>query len=268
MSSLAAVTTSPSSTSTLPVLPPSAGSARVQVPAPSAVYLTVKILLDWLLALILLILSSPLILLSMLLVKLTSRGPALYTQTRMGLNGRPFTIYKIRTMTYQCESLTGPRWSTPADNRITSMGRILRATHLDELPQLWNVLRGEMSLIGPRPERPEFLPQLEQAIPLYRSRLLVRPGLTGLAQVQLPADTNLASVRLKLAYDLYYVRHVTLLLDLRVLCATAFKVVGMPFRLIRTIFAFPEKEVIEKQYHALLTVPATAAVPSSNGKSS
>src|SRR5439155_12868491 len=120
-------------------------------------------------------------LLSMLLVKLTSRGPALYTQTRLGRNGRPFTIYKLRTMQHRCESLTGARWSTPGDPRITPVGRFLRKTHLDELPQLWNVLRGDMALVGPRPERPEFVPQLEQAVPHYRDRLLVRPGVSGLA---------------------------------------------------------------------------------------
>ena len=105
---------------------------------------------------------------------------------RLGKNGRPFRLHKIRTMRHDCEKATGPRWAVPGDPRITPLGRFLRQTHLDELPQLWNVLRGEMSLVGPRPERPEFVPDLEQAIPHYRDRLLVRPGVTGLAQVQLP----------------------------------------------------------------------------------
>src|SRR5207248_4660391 len=143
---------------------------------------------------------------AMLLVKLTSPGPMLYTQTRLGRRGRPFTIYKIRTMLHDCESLTGPQWSTPGDTRITRVGRWLRRTHIDELPQLWNVLRGDMSLVGPRPERPEFIPELENAIPFYRDRLLVRPGITGLAQVQLPPDTDMDSVRRQLAHDIYYGR--------------------------------------------------------------
>src|SRR5206468_4326259 len=97
-----------------------------------------------------------------ILVKLTSRGPAFYSQTRLGLRGKPFTIYKIRTMIHNCESRSGARWCMPGDPRITLVGRLLRKTHVDELPQLWNVLRGEMSLVGPRPERPEFVPQLER----------------------------------------------------------------------------------------------------------
>ena len=144
-------------------------------------------------------------------MKLTSRGPALYLQLRMGRNGKPFPIYKIRTMHYQCEKKSGAQWSTPGDSRILPLGRWLRRMHIDELPQLWNVIRGDMSLIGPRPERPEFVPQLEQAIAHYGQRLLLRPGVTGLAQVQLPADTDLNSVRTKLAYDLYYLRQRRLL---------------------------------------------------------
>src|SRR5205085_11405871 len=105
--------------------------------------------------------AAPVIALAALLLKLTSHGPAFYTQTRVGRNGRLFTIYKVRTMLHRCESLTGPRWSVPGDPRITAVGCLLRVTHVDELPQLLNVLRGEMSLIGPRPERPEFVPELE-----------------------------------------------------------------------------------------------------------
>src|SRR5262249_26068901 len=157
-------------------------------------------------------------------------GPAFYTQTRVGRDGRLFSIYKIRTMVDKCESLTGPRWSMPGDPRITLVGHFLRVTHLDELPQLLNVLRGEMSLIGPRPERPEFIPELERALPAYRGRLAIRPGVTGLAQVQLPADTDLDSVRAKLAYDLYYIRHRGAWLDFRILVCTALYAFGIPFR--------------------------------------
>ena len=168
-------------------------------------YPSCKRAVEFAVALILFLLTLPLTALAMLLVKVTSRGPVLYSQTRLGRHGRPFTVYKIRSMTYGAESLTGACWSKPGDSRITPVGRWLRRTHIDELPQLWNVLRGDMGLIGPRPERPEFVPQLEQAIPLYRKRLLVRPGVTGLAQVQLPPDTDLASDRRKIVYDLYYI---------------------------------------------------------------
>ena len=192
-------------------------SRRERAPAPRPVvvplhgrwYLPCKHVLDFVAALALGLLALPVIAAAALVVKLTSKGPAFYTQVRVGRGGRLFTIYKIRSMVDNCESLTGPRWSMPGDPRVTWFGWLLRTTHLDELPQLLNVLRGDMSLIGPRPERPEFLPELERELPAYAQRLAVRPGVTGLAQVQLPADTDLGSVRRKLAHDLYYVRHVT-----------------------------------------------------------
>jgi lipopolysaccharide/colanic/teichoic acid biosynthesis glycosyltransferase len=215
-------------------------------------YVTCKWAGDLILALLLLAVAAPLLLFAAIVVKLTSRGPVLYSQVRLGRNGRPFTLYKLRTMMHKCESLTGARWSVPGDPRITPVGRFLRRTHLDELPQLWNVLRGEMSLVGPRPERPEFVPQLEQAIPHYRDRLLVRPGLTGLAQVQLPPDTDLESVGLKLAYDLYYVDQVGCWLDFRLLVGTALKIVGVPFGGLRRILGLPVREVIVGSYRASL----------------
>jgi lipopolysaccharide/colanic/teichoic acid biosynthesis glycosyltransferase len=198
-----------------------------------------KTVLDFLAAGLLLVPATPVMLLAALFVKLTSRGPAFYVQTRLGRDGRPFPIYKIRTMMHKCESLTGPRWSMPGDPRITLVGHFLRLSHLDELPQLLNVLRGDMSLIGPRPERPEFLPELEAAFPWYRERLRVRPGVTGLAQVQLPADTNLDSVRHKLTYDLYYIHNMGPWLDLRILLCTALYALGVPFRLSRGLFRIP-----------------------------
>jgi len=214
-------------------------------------YLTVKNASDFVLALIMMAVAGPIMLVAVGLIKLTSRGPGLYTQTRLGRGGKPFTIYKLRTMYHECESLTGARWSVPGDARITPLGRWLRKSHIDELPQLWNVLRGDMSLIGPRPERPEFVPALEQAIPYYRARLLVRPGVTGFAQVQLPADTDLESVRLKLAYDVYYCRNVSFGMDLKIYWATALKMACVPFAWIRKVFVFPMSDDVDREYKAL-----------------
>jgi lipopolysaccharide/colanic/teichoic acid biosynthesis glycosyltransferase len=196
-------------------------------------------------ALTLLLLTLPLLALTALLVKLTSRGPVLYRQTRTGKGGQPYTIIKIRTMTHNCESKTGVRWATPGDPRITWVGRWLRRTHLDELPQLWNVLRGEMSLVGPRPERPEFVVHLQQVLPDYRKRLQVLPGVTGLAQIQLAADTDLGSVRRKLVYDLYYVDRRTLWLDLRIMLSTACKVLHLPFAVSRALLQIPSGSAVE-----------------------
>ncbi len=204
-----------------------------------------KRLFDLVVSLILLVPALPLIGLCVLLVRLTSRGPGLYKQTRVGRRGRPYQIVKIRTMYHNCEGDSGPKWSQEGDPRITPLGRFLRRTHLDELPQLWNVLRGEMSLVGPRPERPEFIPALARNIPRYCERLDVRPGVTGLAQVQLPPDTDLNSVRRKLAYDLHYAQHYGLWLDLRLLLATAGKVIGVPFRLTKAVLRLPSGPVIE-----------------------
>jgi lipopolysaccharide/colanic/teichoic acid biosynthesis glycosyltransferase len=215
-------------------------------------YLPVKSAIDFACAVILSLLALPVIAVAAVLVKFTSRGPAFYTQTRVGRNGRLFTIYKIRTMVDNCESLTGPRWSIPGDPRITRVGQFLRLSHLDELPQLLNVLRGEMSLIGPRPERPEFLPRLERALPAYRDRLLVKPGVTGLAQVQLPADTDLDSVRRKLAHDLYYIEHVHPWLDLRVLFCTGFYALGVPFRIGGRICGVPSVPLEEPETEPVL----------------
>jgi len=207
--------------------------------------------LDFMLALILLLLTAPVMFVAILLVRLTSRGGAIYRQTRLGLGGKPYTIYKIRTMYRDCERLTGPRWSMPGDPRVTPIGRFLRLTHIDELPQLWNILRGEMSLVGPRPERPEIAAQLERVLPYYRDRLLVRPGVTGLAQVQLPPDTELESVRRKLACDLYYIRRVSPWLDLRIMLGTGLGILGIPFFVTRELLRIPSGDVVETAYRDL-----------------
>jgi lipopolysaccharide/colanic/teichoic acid biosynthesis glycosyltransferase len=184
--------------------------------------------LDLAVAAVLLVLSLPVLALVAVAIKLTSRGPVVYAQSRVGKNGRVFTMYKLRSMIHNCESLTGPRWAIPGDPRVTPIGQFLRRTHLDEIPQLWNVLRGDMSLIGPRPERPEFVQQLKRALSNYEDRLVALPGITGLAQVQLPPDTDLESVRRKLACDLYYVNHLSPGLDLVILLRTAAKALGIP----------------------------------------
>ena len=260
----------PADAETAAVDKPAVGRARRERTAPRPVvvpihgrwYLPCKHVADFAAALVLGVVALPLIAAAALAVKLSSKGPAFYTQVRVGRNGRLFTIYKIRSMVHNCESLTGPRWSMPGDPRVTWFGWLLRTTHLDELPQLLNVLRGDMSLIGPRPERPEFLPELEREFPAYAQRLTVRPGVTGLAQVNLPADTDLGSVRRKLAHDLYYVRHVHPWLDVRLLCCTAFHAlgVGAAFALAGRLLGIPPREVVERAMQSVVSEPAAARV--------
>jgi lipopolysaccharide/colanic/teichoic acid biosynthesis glycosyltransferase len=177
---------------------------------------------------LLLVAAAPLIAVLLLLVRLTSPGPAIYRQVRMGRGGRLFTIYKIRTMRLDAEADTGPVWAARRDPRVTPVGRVLRWTHLDELPQLVNIVRGEMCLLGPRPERPEIAVELARYLPDYAERLAVLPGVTGLAQVRLPADEDLEGVRRKLQVDREYIERASLRLDLRILLCTALKVCGVP----------------------------------------
>jgi lipopolysaccharide/colanic/teichoic acid biosynthesis glycosyltransferase len=163
-----------------------------------------------------------------LAVRMTSKGPGLYSQLRVGHSGKVFTLYKIRSMRADAESTLGPTWAgLGADSRVTKLGSWLRRLHLDELPQLFNVLRGEMSLVGPRPERPEFVTHLAEQIPRYTDRHNILPGITGLAQVNLPADTDLDSVRRKLSLDLEYLDTACLGLDLRILLCTLGRVLGI-----------------------------------------
>jgi lipopolysaccharide/colanic/teichoic acid biosynthesis glycosyltransferase len=224
-------------------------------------YGPVKFLGDFTVALILLIITLPLLIISALLVRVTSWGPVVYSQIRLGRGGKPFRIFKLRTMRHNCEQKSGPQWSQPGDNRITWVGRFLRRSHLDELPQLWNVLRGDMSLVGPRPERPEFIPQLAEKIPLYWERLRVRPGITGLAQVQLPPDSDLESVRIKLAHDLHYVQEMGWWLDFRILLATGFNLLGIPDRWTNSQLRLPGGDSVVTKYEA------DAGLPHTNGKS-
>ncbi|AMV29484.1 UDP-N-acetylgalactosamine-undecaprenyl-phosphate N-acetylgalactosaminephosphotransferase [Gemmata sp. SH-PL17] len=187
----------------------------------------VKTATDFVSAALMLAPALPVILACVALVRLTSPGPALYTQSRVGRGGRVFTLYKIRTMHHDCERLTGPQWSTPGDARVTPVGRVMRKLHLDELPQLFNVLKGEMSLVGPRPERPEIVKKLREAVAGYDRRHAVKPGITGFAQIHLPPDSCIRSVRNKVAYDRFYIRSRSLGMELFILGATALKVVGL-----------------------------------------
>jgi len=162
-----------------------------------------------------LVLASPLMLLAAMIVKLESPGdPILYHQERVGLNGKVFTIHKFRTMRTDAEAGTGPIWSRANDTRVTSVGRFMRKTRLDEIPQLWNVLSGEMSLIGPRPERPSFVEQLTQQIPFYGQRHVVKPGLTGWAQVRYSYGASVEDAVEKMQYDLFYVKNLSMRFDL------------------------------------------------------
>jgi sugar transferase (PEP-CTERM system associated) len=165
------------------------------------------------LALSLSILSLPLIPFIMVLIKLSSPGPVLYHQKRVGLRGKIFYCYKFRTMRADAEADCGPTWACDNDPRITRVGRILRITRLDEIPQLWNVLRGDMAFVGPRPERPEFIAQLSEEIPYYQLRHAVRPGITGWAQVRYKYGNSIKDAREKLQYDLFYIKNMSLTLD-------------------------------------------------------
>lgn len=162
-----------------------------------------------------------------LIIKLDSRGPIFYVQTRMGLNGRPFRMVKFRTMTHNAEAKTGAVFAQKNDPRVTRFGRIMRKTRIDELPQLYNVVKGDMSLVGPRPERPEHVIRLEKKIPFYRTRHIIRPGVTGWAQVRYQYGSTDEDSMVKLQYDLYYIRHQSLSLDVNIIIRTIGKVLRM-----------------------------------------
>lgn len=155
-----------------------------------------------------------------LVIKLDSQGPVFYTQKRVGRKGREFKIYKFRTMFADAEKTTGPIWSVKGDPRITEVGHWLRKTYLDELPQCINIIRGDMSLVGPRPERPEFMDEFERLIPGFFKRCSVKPGITGLAQVSRTYKMVASDIRRKLTYDLFYIRKQCCVLDLRIILRT------------------------------------------------
>jgi lipopolysaccharide/colanic/teichoic acid biosynthesis glycosyltransferase len=246
-----------------------AGEAGVDLAARGRTgYFRWKIAADFAIAALLLAPTTAMIAILVLLVRATSKGPGIYRQMRVGKHGRRFMIYKIRTMRVDAEAASGPVWTQPRDPRVTFLGRILRKLHLDELPQIFNVLRGEMSFVGPRPERPEFTRVLSEAIPHYRDRLAVRPGITGLAQVNLPPDTDLQSVRRKLFLDCQYVRNAGPWLDFRLfVCSLArmfrvslVHVLGLRRTVVLPDFADPATDA------PALGGGAAIHVPHANGK--
>ena len=171
-------------------------------------------------ALALLVFTLPVLLLAALAIKLDSPGPVFYRQERVGRGGKAFMLFKLRSMTADAEAGGAPQWARKQDPRVTRVGRFLRLTRIDEVPQVLNVLRGDMALVGPRPERPAFVEQLGLAIPHYHDRACVRPGITGWAQVNHPYGASVEDARAKLTYDLHYVQHRGLRLDLLILAAT------------------------------------------------
>lgn len=179
----------------------------------------IKRLLDVALSLALLAFLAPLLVLTAVAIKLDSPGPVLYRQRRVGFGGREFEVFKFRSMIADAEA-DGPQYAAIKDKRITRIGAVIRKFRIDEIPQAINVLRGEMSFVGPRPERPEFVRELEQEIPLYHCRHLVKPGITGWAQVKYEYAASVEGARTKLRYDLYYIRHFSPALDLLIVLMT------------------------------------------------
>ncbi len=166
------------------------------------------------------IVSSPIMILAATLVKLTSKGPALYQQTRVGKQGKNFKVLKFRSMFIDAEERTGPVWASKNDPRITRLGYYLRKFRIDELPQFWNVLRGDMSFVGPRPERPEFVQALSEKIPFYQQRHCVKPGITGWAQINHKYGDTIEDTITKLEYDLYYIKNISFSLDIYIILNT------------------------------------------------
>ena len=178
-----------------------------------------RVAVHWLVALIGAILSLPIVLVTALLIKLESRGPIFYKQERVGKNGRTFVLTKFRSMRVDAEQ-DGPVWASKGDSRTTRVGRVIRKVRIDEIPQFWNILKGEMSFVGPRPERPHFVAQLAEEIPFYEQRHLIAPGLTGWAQIKYPYGASIEDARQKLQYDLFYIKNQGLILDAIILFET------------------------------------------------
>lgn len=182
----------------------------------------VKRLLDIIISLIALVALLPVFILTALLIQLNSSGPVFFRQKRVGRNGKIFSLYKFRTMIKDAEKMTGPVWAEERDPRVTFVGKILRRMRIDEFPQLINVLNGDMSLVGPRPERPYFVDRLRRQMPFYTRRLKVKPGITGWAQVKAGYDTSIEDVKKKLEYDLFYIENISLRMDLKIILTTLY----------------------------------------------
>ena len=180
----------------------------------------IKRISDIAVAIFVLVPFMPLWIVVAVLIKITSKGPAIFAQERIGKNGKPFILYKFRSMFIDAEKRGGPQWATENDPRITPFGRFLRKARIDEIPQFWNVLKGEMSLVGPRPERQFFIDKLSKEIPWYIKRLKMKPGITGWAQIKHKYDETIDDVRFKVMYDLYYFENMSLVLDLKIIIQT------------------------------------------------
>jgi len=202
-------------------------TATKEVDAPDAgisqntkIYCVTKMMMDVVGSIIAIMVLSPLFLFVALFIKIFSPGPVFFKQTRVGQHGKPFEIYKFRTMKVDAEKYSGPVWATKNDNRLIPGGDFLRKSKIDEIPQFINVLKGEMSIIGPRPERPFFVARLKDQIPGYEKRLRIKPGITGLAQVLHRADETIRDVRKKIKYDILYIKRMCLLTDMTILAKT------------------------------------------------
>ncbi len=208
-----------------------------------------KYLFDRCIGSVLLVLASPVILVLIALIRLTSPGPGLYRQTRVGLRGRRFEIIKLRSMVKNAEKPGQAVWCVKNDCRVTGLGRILRKLHLDELPQLWNVAVGDMSLVGPRPERPEICEKLVTQIDGYYQRTLVKPGVTGLSQINLPPDESIDDVRRKQILDLRYIDEANWWLDIRMLAATGLRMFGIKGEIVMKAMGLCRRNLLHAQFN-------------------
>lgn len=181
---------------------------------------SLKRVFDLSLSLVCLVVAAPVMLIAAIVIKLESSGPAIFSQVRVGENGRPFNIYKFRSMRADAEAKSGPVWAGAADDRVTRVGRFIRRTRVDELPQLINVIKGDMSFVGPRPERPFFVEKLKEVIPYYEIRTVIKPGLTGWAQVKYPYGATVQDALEKLQYDIYYIKNMSPLMDVMIFFRT------------------------------------------------
>ena len=185
----------------------------------------IKRFMDIVISLLILLVTLPITLLTTIAIIIDSKGPVFYKQSRAGMNNKDFNVIKFRSMIKDAEKHTGPVWSQKKDPRITRVGKVIRKLRIDEIPQMYNILKGEMSLVGPRPERPFFVEKLSEEIPLYKKRLKVRPGVTGWAQVKHKYDESIEDVRTKLRYDLFYIENMSLRMDMKIIFRTIFVVI-------------------------------------------